>query len=126
MRSGELPASRYIPHVEISSREFEGIAIFELKGRLTLDSGDRLFREAVDRAQHAGNKRLLVDLGGVTVLDSSGLGELISARMAAGRRGASVKLLHLPQKAQDVSQIAQLIRHFDVFDDEAAALASFR
>jgi len=112
--------------VEISSRELGGVAILEPRGRLTLGAGDRALREAVREAYDAGSKNLLVDLGGVSVIDSSGLGELVAAQMTASQRGGRVKLLHLSPKVQDVLKVAQLIKVFEVFDDEDDAVASFR
>jgi anti-anti-sigma factor len=70
-------------------------------------------------------KSLLVNLGKVTHLDSSGVGELVSSYTTATSRGAKLKLVDLPPKVRDVLTITQLNTVFDVYDTEDEAIASF-
>ena len=68
---------------------------------------------------------ILLNTAGVTTIDSSGIGELVSGYTTITNRGGKLKLLNLPPKLEDILQVTQLITVFDVFEDEAAALASF-
>jgi len=86
---------------------------------------DVALRDAVSAALEAGSKNILVDLGGVSTIDSSGIGELVSAYTTVSNRGGKLKLYNLPDKVTDILQITQLISVFEVFDDEGEAVASF-
>jgi anti-sigma B factor antagonist len=72
-----------------------------------------------------GHKKILLNLGDVNYIDSSGLGHLVSAFTSVRRQGGELKLLNLMKKVQDVMQIARLYTVFDVMDDEAVAIRSF-
>lgn len=111
--------------MKVTARHNEGVTILELKGKITIGVGDVQLREAVSEALAAGALNILLDLGGVTTVDSSGVGELVSTYTTVTNRGGKLKILNLPSKVADVLQITQLITVFEVFDDEAEALASF-
>ena len=81
--------------------------------------------EAVGEAIEAGSVKILVDLGSVSTMDSSGIGELVSAYTTVSNRGGKLKLLHLPPKVADILAITQLITVFEVFDGEDEAVASY-
>ena len=106
-------------------RDSGNVSIIELKGKITIGSGDLELRNAVQQAVNDGAKNLLINLGKVTTLDSSGVGELVSSYTSATSRGAKLKLVNLPPKVQDVLTITQLITVFDVYDTEDEAIASF-
>jgi anti-sigma B factor antagonist len=72
-----------------------------------------------------GAGKILIDLGRVQTIDSSGVGELVSAFTTVRNRGGRLKLLNLPSKVNDILQITQLITVFETFDDESEAIASF-
>ena len=109
----------------IASRTNRGVQILEPAGQLTLGSGNVEFEQAVEEVVEADVPRILVSLRGVDVIDSSGIGSLVAAYYRARARGGVVKLVHLPAKVQNVLQIAQLHRIFEIFDDEHAAIESF-
>jgi len=111
--------------MKIDSRQREGVTILEPKGKVTIGVGDVALRNAVHEAVAGGSKKILIDLSGVTTIDSSGIGELVAAFTTVTNRGGKLKLLHLPPKVQDIMQVTQLITVFEVFDDEDEALASF-
>lgn len=111
--------------MKMSHRSKDGVTILEPKGKITIGVGDIALREAVDETLKAGSTRILINLQDVTTIDSSGIGELVSAYTTVTNRGGKLKLLHLPPKVQDILQITQLVTVFDVFDDEAEAVASF-
>ena len=83
-------------------------------------------REAVRDLISKGSKTMLLNMGDVNYIDSSGLGELVSAYTTAKNQGAQVKLLNLTKKVKDVLQLTKLYTVFDIYDDEASAIASFK
>ncbi len=111
--------------MNITSRQREGVTILEPKGKITIGIGDVALRNAVHEAVGGGSKKILIDLSGVTTIDSSGIGEVVAAFTTVTNRGGKLKLLHLPPKVQDIMQVTQLITVFEVFDDEDEAIASF-
>lgn len=111
--------------MKIPARHDQGVTILEPKGKITIGVGDVALREAVNEALEAGARNILVNLGGVTTLDSSGIGELVSAYTTVTHRGGKLKLYNLPSKVNDILQITQLISVFEVFEDEKEALGSF-
>ena len=111
--------------MKISKRSREGVAILEPKGKITIGVGDVMLREAVLETLEEGEKNILLNLQGVSTMDSSGIGELVSAYTTVSNRGGKLKLLNLPPKVADILQITQLITVFEVFDDEDEAIASF-
>ncbi len=111
--------------MKISARHNQGVTILEPKGKITIGVGDVALRQSVIDALDAGSKSLLIDLAEVTTIDSSGIGELVSAYTTVTNRGGKLRLLNLPPKVQDILQITQLVTVFDVFDNEDDAVASF-
>lgn len=111
--------------MKISTRERDGVVILEPKGKITIGVGDVALREAVLAQVDGGAEKLLLDLSGVTTMDSSGIGELVSAYTSVNNRGGKLKLLRLPPKINDILQITQLITVFEVYDDEDEAVESY-
>ena len=111
--------------MHFSTRQSDGVTIVDLRGRLTLGEGSITFRETVHELLCMGQKRILLNLGEVNYIDSSGIGELISAYAAAKKHGCDLKLLNLTKKVHDLLQITKLCTVFDVKDDEASAVQSF-
>ena len=110
----------------IASRELDGVTILDLSGRITLGEGSVQLRDAIRDLIGKGTKSILLNLGNVNYIDSSGLGELVSAYTTAKNQGAEVKLLNLTKKVHDLLQLTKLYTVFDVKDDEASAIASFK
>lgn len=106
-----------------STREVGGVTVVELSGRITLGEGSVLLRELVRDLLNKGNKDIVLNLGDVIYIDSSGLGELVSAYATARNSGGDLKLVNLNKNIQNVFQITKLHTIFDV-QDEAAAVAS--
>ena len=111
--------------MKIEARHSTGVTILEPKGKITIGVGDVALREAVSEALEAGARNILVNLGGVSTIDSSGIGELVSAYTTVSNRGGKLKLFNLPPKVSDILQITQLISVFEVFDNEEEAVNSF-
>lgn len=111
--------------MKIPARHTSGVTILEPKGKITIGVGDVALREAVHEAVDAGATKILIDLGEVSTIDSSGIGELVAAYTTVTNRGGNLKLLNLPPKVQDILQITQLVTVFDVLESEEDAIASF-
>jgi anti-sigma B factor antagonist len=110
----------------IASRVVDGVVVLDLSGRITLGEGSVQLREAIRGLIAKGDKNILLNLGDVNYIDSSGLGELVSAFTTAKNQQADVKLLNLTKKVHDLLQLTKLYTVFDIKDDEASAIASFK
>jgi anti-sigma B factor antagonist len=111
--------------MKVSSRQVDGVTILDLSGRITLGEGSVQLRDAVRDLLAKGQKHILLNLGDVNYIDSSGIGELVSAYTTARNQGGELKLLNLTKKVHDLLQITKLYTVFDVKDDEASAISSF-
>jgi anti-sigma B factor antagonist len=111
--------------MKIDKRVQGGVTILDVEGKITIGKGDVALREAVQQALAEGATKLLIDLADVTMIDSSGVGELVSAFTTVTNRGGKLKLLNLPPKVNDILQITQLITVFEVFDNVNEAVASY-
>lgn len=100
--------------------------VVELGGRIILGEGSALLRKTVRGLLEENRKRLVLNLADVDYIDSSGIGELVSAYTAVKNRGGELKLLHLTKKVHDLLQLTKLYTVFDVYTDESAALRSFK
>jgi anti-sigma B factor antagonist len=112
--------------LSITSREVNGVTILDLSGRITLGEGSVQLRDAIRGLIGKGTKHILLNLGDVNYIDSSGLGELVSAFTTARNQQAEVKLLNLTKKVHDLLQLTKLVTVFDIKDNEASAITSFK
>ena len=110
----------------IATREVDGVIVLDLSGRITLGEGSVQLRDAIRGLISKGSKNILLNMGDVNYIDSSGLGELVSAFTTAKNQQADVKLLNLTKKVHDLLQLTKLYTVFDIMDDEASAIASFK
>ncbi len=111
--------------MKASTRQVDGVTIVDLSGRITLGEGSVVLRDTVKDLLGKGQKKILLNLGDVSYIDSSGIGELVSAFTSVRNQGGELKLLHLTKKVHDLLQITKLYTVFDVKDDEAGAIAAF-
>jgi anti-sigma B factor antagonist len=111
--------------MKISTRQVDGITILDLSGRITLGEGSVQLRDSVRDLLGKGQKKILLNLGDVNYIDSSGIGELVSAYTTVRNQGGELKLLNLTRKVHDLLQITKLYTVFDIKDDEASAIASY-
>ena len=107
------------------TRQVDGITVMDLSGRITLGEGSVILRDRIRELLGQGEKKILLNLGDVTYIDSSGIGELVSAFTAVRKEGGELKLLNLTKKVHDLLQITKLYTVFDIYDDEALAVGSF-
>ena len=112
--------------MNIKTRSEADITIVDLEGKLTIGVGDVQLREMVGRLLDEGVTKIILNLGGVRAMDSSGLGELLGAKASAATHDATIKLVHVEDKVQQVFDMTRLIGVFETFNDESEAVASFR
>lgn len=111
--------------MKASNRQVDGITVVDMSGRITLGEGSVVLRDTIRDLIGKGQKKILLNLGDVTYIDSSGIGELVSAFTAVRREGGELKLLNLTKKVHDLLQITKLYTVFDIKDDEAVAIKAF-
>lgn len=112
--------------MKATSRNANGVEVISLQGKITIGAGDTQLREVISEAINAGKNKILLDMSGVTTIDSSGIGELVGAYTTATNRGGKLKLLHLPAKLNELLHVTQLITVFEVYENEQDGVASFQ
>ncbi len=112
--------------MKASSRQINGVTVVDMSGRITLGEGSVILRDTIRDLLSKGQKKILLNLGDVTYIDSSGIGELVSAFTSVRNQGGELKLLNLTKKVHDLLQITKLYTVFDIKDDEAVAVGSFK
>jgi anti-sigma B factor antagonist len=111
--------------VKLTTRQVGDVTVIDATGRITLGEGASTFRDLIRDLATKGSKKLLVNLGDVSYIDSSGIGEMVSGFTTVTNHGGQLKLLSLSKRVKDLLQITKLYTVFEVFDDEAAAVRSF-
>jgi anti-sigma B factor antagonist len=112
--------------MKVATRQVDGVTILDLSGRITLGEGSVTLRDAVHDAVAKGSKHILLNLENISYIDSSGIGELVSAFTSVKNSGGELKLLNLTKKVQDLLQITKLYTVFDIWDNEASAVTAFK
>jgi len=107
------------------TREAGSVTIVDVSGRIVLGEESAALRGLIVDLLSRGRKQILLNLGNVSYIDSSGLGNLVSAFSSVRKQGGELKLLSLTNKAHDALQITKLYTVFDIKDDEAEAIKSF-
>lgn len=110
---------------KLTTRQVGDVTVIDASGRITLGEGSTTFREKIKELGAAGAKKVLINMGEISYIDSSGIGELVSGFTTITNAGGSLKLLNLGKRVQDLLQITKLYTVFETFDDEAAAIRSF-
>lgn len=112
--------------MKANNRQVNGVTIVDMSGRITLGEGSVILRDSIRELLGKGQKKILLNLGDVSYIDSSGIGELVSAFTSVRNQGGELKLLKLTKKVHDLLQITKLYTVFDIKDDEADAIRSFK
>ena len=110
----------------ITQRQLDDVVMLDLTGRITIGEGTVILRERIQKMLNAGDRKFLLSLADVDYIDSSGLGELVSSFTKVKNQDGDLKLLQLTRRMRDLMQITKLLTVFDVYDDEAEAINSFR
>lgn len=111
--------------LNISNRQSGNVTILDLSGKIALGESNRALHDEIRELTSKGNKNILLNLKNVSVIDSSGLGELVASYASVERSDGAMKLTNLSDRFIELITITKLYTVFDVFDNEADALASF-
>lgn len=112
--------------MQIAERSAGNVTVLDLSGQITLTKGDdQLLKDKINSLVHQGHQHILVNLAGVTAMDSAGLGELVGSYTTVTKAGGSLKLVNLTKRLHDLLSITKLLTVFDTFDSEPEALRSF-
>ena len=111
--------------VKLSTRQVGDVSVVDVAGRITLGEGSSALRETLRDMVSKNQKKILLNLGDVSYIDSSGIGELVSGFTTVTNSGGQLKLLNLNKRVKDLLQITKLYTVFDVHEDEAGAIRSF-
>jgi anti-sigma B factor antagonist len=113
--------------MQIGQRMVGDVAIVEITGDITLSKGgDVIIKDKVQSLLQQGNRKLLLDLGNVSYVDSAGLGQLVQVYATTSHLGGGLKLLRVTKRLKDLLVLTKLLTVFETFDDEAEAVASFK
>ncbi len=110
--------------MEITERRSGDVVILEFSGRMCIGDGDSQARERLASLRAAGERKILIGMAGISVLDSSGVGELIAARNAAESADAEIRLAELSPRVGEVLKVTQLIGVFQIFDSVDEGVSS--
>ena len=111
--------------VKLTTRQVGDVTVVDVAGRITLGEGSATLRDAMRDMVSKNQKKILLNLGEVSYIDSSGIGELVSGFTTVTNSGGALKLLNLNKRVKDLLQITKLYTVFDVHEDEASAIRSF-
>jgi anti-sigma B factor antagonist len=111
--------------IKLNTRQVGDVTVLDLAGRITLGEGSSTMRDSLKELITKGQKKLLLNLGEVTYIDSSGIGELVSGFTTVTNQGGQLKLLGLNKRVKDLLQVTKLYTVFETFEDEAEAVRSF-
>lgn len=112
--------------MEIKERVVEAISVLDLSGRIVLGEGDMQIKERIRDLLADGQRKILLNLGDVSYIDSAGLGALISSYTTVKRENGKLKLVNLTKRIQDLLAITKLITVFDTYDTEKEAIDSYK
>lgn len=110
---------------QATAREIKGVTVIDVSGRITLGEGSALLRQMIRDLLGKGQKKIVLNLGDVTYIDSSGIGELVSGYTTVRNQAGDLKLLNLTKKMHDLLQITKLYTVFEVYSSEDTAVGSF-
>lgn len=111
--------------MQINERMVGSVKVLDVTGQITFTQGDALLKDKIHSMVNQGHKKILVNLAGVSYVDSAGLGELVGAFTTVARAGGSMKLENITKKMHDLLAITKLLTVFETFDKEQDAVQSF-
>ena len=111
--------------IKLNTRQVGDVSVVDVAGRITLGEGSSALRDTMRDMVGKNQKKILLNLGEVSYIDSSGIGELVSGFTTVTNSGGQLKLLNLNKRVKDLLQITKLYTVFDVHEDEAGAIRSF-
>lgn len=111
--------------LKILEREAGDVTILDLAGEITLDDGDLAYRKKVHELLDRGRFRILLNLSGVSRIDSAGVGMLAAKLKTVREKHGDVKLVNLTTRSSKLFGMMKILTVFEAFDTEKAALRSF-
>src|SRR5216684_6819750 len=111
--------------LRISTRTIDGVLIVDCNGRLVFGEESANLRDTVKKLI-SENKNIVLNLSGVSYIDSGGLGTLVALYTSAQTNGGKIKLASLTPRVGDLLQVTKLVTIFEVYDNEEQAVQSFR
>lgn len=112
--------------MQLDERISANVAIVTVTGDIKLSSGGGvMLKDKVNSLLHQGQKKIVLDLSGVSYVDSAGLGELVQTYVTTKNRGGSLKLMNVTKRLTNLLVVTKLLTVFDTYENEAAAIASF-
>jgi anti-sigma B factor antagonist len=114
-----------VSKLQIEERSVDDVTVVILTGQMVLDDGDLAFRRQIDTLVQSRRLKILVDLAGVTYIDSSGVGMMVAQLKMVQQSGGDIRLLRLNSRGQRLFGLLKLRTTFETFDDEALAVRSF-
>jgi anti-sigma B factor antagonist len=110
--------------LSLNTRKVDGVIIIDMSGKLIIGEPVLSFRKAVKGLVDDGSRKFVLNLGDVSYIDSSGLGELVTTYTSLKNREGNVNLLNLTKRAKDLLQMTKLLTVFDTYEDDAAAVSA--
>ena len=123
--SMEVEVTEKESKLSIEERHVDDVVVLSLKGEITLDDGELKFGRWIDDLLKKGQRKILVNLAGVTYIDSAGVGMMVFEYKAVHGNGGALKLLNLTGHSNRLLSTVKLKTVFEVFEDEAMAIRSF-
>ena len=111
--------------VKLNTRQVDDVTIVDVSGRIVLGEGSNAIRDEVRKLTTSGNSRILLNLGDVSYVDSTGIGELVAGFTSAAKAGGTLKLLNPTKRVKDLLRFSRVNTIFEVYEDEAHAVESF-
>ncbi|MDE3136619.1 MAG: STAS domain-containing protein [Acidobacteriota bacterium] len=111
--------------LKMTERTVDGVSVLDLEGRIVLGEESSALRERVKNLLGQDHKKIVLNMGNVSYIDSAGLGALVASYTSAKNQGAILKLVNLGSKFREVLQVTKLLTVFEVYDTEQAAISSF-
>ena len=112
--------------LKLSTRTRDGILVVDCNGRIVFGEESANLRDTVKKLIAENNKKIVLNLSGVSYIDSGGLGTLVALYATARNAGGAIKLANLTQRVDDLLQVTKLVTIFDVYDSEEKAIQAFR
>jgi anti-sigma B factor antagonist len=114
-----------VSKLKIAERQLDDVTVLSLSGEILLDDGDLEFRRRVHQLVDHGRVNIVVDLAGVSHVDSAGVGMLVAKQKTVRAHGGDIKLVHVSSRSQRLLAIMRLAMVFETFNDEGEAIRSF-
>ena len=111
--------------LHVAYRRVDDVTVLDLTGEITLDDGDLVLRRYIHALLEQGRKKILLNLAGITAMDSAGVGMLAAKLKTVREQHGDLKLLHLTTRSSRILGMMKILTIFESFDDEALAVKSF-